>query len=196
MAEEAEKKEGEGEETEAAPPKKSKKKLIIIIAVVVILAGAGGAFAMLGGKAEKPAEGEEAPLEEEVHYATVELDPFIVNLSENSSFLKLKILVEYDPKVVEGHHDGESGGSGGGGGHGGGGAGGGEAGGLPGVLGEKEPMIRDAIIRVLSSKKAEQVLSQEGKEELKDELIEAINEATGLDEPAVVAVYFTEFIVQ
>lgn len=187
---EEEKTEGEGE----AAPKKSKKKLFIIIAVVVLLAGAGAAFALLGGKPESTAEeGAAVKEEEEVHYETVELDTFIVNLSENASFLKVKMLLEFDPNVV---HKSDAGGEGGGGGHGGGGSGGEGSGGLPGILGEKEPMIKDAIIKLLSSKRTEQVLSVEGKEELKQELVEAINEATGLDEPAVVAVYFTEFIVQ
>jgi flagellar FliL protein len=67
---------------------------------------------------------------------------------------------------------------------------------LPEVLADREAIIRDAIIRVLSSKSKEQVLSTEGKEILKEELVEAINDASGLDEPPVVAVYFTEFIVQ
>ena len=60
----------------------------------------------------------------------------------------------------------------------------------------REPMMRDAVIRVLSSKKAVDVLSPEGKEKLKEELVEAINEAIGLEEGPVVNVYFTEFIIQ
>ena len=57
-------------------------------------------------------------------------------------------------------------------------------------------MIHDAIISVLSSKKPEEVLTMVGKEDLKEELIDIINEATGLDEPAVVIMYFVEFIVR
>ena len=192
----------EGEEAAAEPPKKKgKKKLFIIVAAVVLLGGGGAAFAFLGGGAKPAGQATEefSEEEEDTHYATVELDPFIVNLSDNASFLKIRMLIEYDPKVLE---EASAGGGGTGGGHGGGGYGGGGAGGgdkdggLPGILGDKEPMIRDAIIRVLSSKKVEQVLAVEGKEELKEELVEAINEATGLDEQVVVGIYFTEFIVQ
>ena len=185
MAEEAEKK--EGEEGQAAEAPKSKKKLIII-AVVALLAIGGAAAAFLGGS--KP-EGEQSAeeVEEKKEYKVAELETFIVNLSESTSFLKVKLLVEYDPSVL---HDEE------GGGHGGGGAGGGgeEKGGLPPALKARYPMIRDAIIRVISGKRATDVLTVPGKETLKQELIEAINEATGLDEPPVVNVYFTEFIIQ
>jgi flagellar protein FliL len=57
-------------------------------------------------------------------------------------------------------------------------------------------MIKGAIIAVLSSKKASELLTRTGKETLKDELIEAINEALGLDESPVVNIYFKEFIIQ
>lgn len=192
MSEEAEKKEGEGGE-EAAPAGGKSKKKLIIIAVVALLAIGGGAFAFLGGS--KPHEGEHAEeIEEKKEYKLAELDTFIVNLSESTSFLKVKMLVEYDPAVIAG----AEGGAEGGGGHGGGGAGGGgaEKQELPPALKARYPMIRDAIIRVISGKRATDVLTVTGKETLKQELIEAINEAAGLDEPPVVNVYFTEFIIQ
>ncbi len=200
MAEE--KKEEGAAEGEAKP--KSKKKLIIIVAVVLLLAGGGGAFAMMGkAKPANPDEAlvEEEPKDEEKHYELIELDHFIVNLSDNASFVKIKMILEYDPEILakyEGSHShGGGGGEEGGGGHGGGGAGGGkEKEGMPGALGLREPMMFDAIIRVLSSKRAEEVLTPEGKDSLKEELIEAINEAIGLDEGPIVNIYFRDFIVQ
>ena len=60
----------------------------------------------------------------------------------------------------------------------------------------RETQIRDVIIRILSSKHADDLLTQDGKERLKEELLEGINEAVGLEEPAVTGVYFTEFIIQ
>lgn len=188
---EEKKPEGEGE-AEAKP--KSKKKLFIIIGVVVLLAGGGGAAMMLGGS-EPPKEGEEEEhVAEEEHktYALLEMDTFIVNLSANTSFLKVKMVLEYDPEIANKA-------LGGGHGHGDAGAGGGEkadplAG--AGAIGHRMPQITDSIIRVLSSKKAEDVLSPEGKEDLKQQLIEAINEATGLDEGPIVNIYFKEFIIQ
>lgn len=184
-AEEEEKKEGEGE----AAPKKSKKKLIIIVVAVLVLLGGGiGGFLVLGKK--PPAEEAEAEKEHEEHehLEVVELDNFIVNLSENSSFLKIRINLEVSSDAL---HSTAPDAAGGGGGHGGG-----DKSGLPGALGAREPMIRDSIIRILSSKRAEEVLSPEGKDTLKEELVDAVNEAVGAEEPIVQGVYFADFIIQ
>lgn len=197
MAEDKKKEKDEAAEgAEAAAKPKSKKKLIIIVAAVLVLGGGGAAFALMGGS-KAPAEGEEhAQAEEEhKHYATAQLDTIIVNLSENSSFLKVKMTLEYDPEIVAKAEGGAEGG-GEGGGHGGGGAGGAEEGGLPHFITAKEAFIRDAIITVLSSKTPAEVLSVEGKETIKEELIEAINGAIGLEEGPIVNVYFNEFLVQ
>lgn len=187
MAEE----EGKTEEGSEEAKPKSKKKLFIIVGVLVVLLGAGIAFPLLSGGSKE--EGAEIEVEEEhKHYSVVELDTIIVNLSENSSFLKIKMAIEYDPSVLDLAQS-----HGGGGGHGGGGAGGGgEGGGLHPYLVEKDAQVKDAIIAVMSAKSPSEVLTPEGKEELKEELIEAINEALEVDEPAVVNVYFKEFIVQ
>ena len=196
MAEEKKDEKNEGEGEGAAKPK-NKKKLFIIIGAVVGVLVIGGVTAVFLIKSKEAHEGEVVEeKEQEKHYETVELDTFIVNLSENASFLKVRLLLQYDPEILAKADGGHGGGEGGG--HGGGGAGGGEAkeAGLPGVLATREPMIRDAIIRTLSSKRAEDVLSPDGKENLKEELIEAINEAIGLDEGAIVNIYFTEFLVQ
>lgn len=185
---EEKKKEGEGE----AKPK-GKGKLIIIIAVIVLLLGGGGAAFFLMGSKEEPAEGEhaeEAHDEEHKHLVTAELDSIIVNLSETSNFLKVTLLLEMDGGILE-----KAAGAAAGGGHEGGGEGE-SKGGLPAPLGARTPMIRDAVIKVLSSKKAADVLTVEGKEQIKEELIESMNEATGLEEGPIVAVYFSDFIVQ
>ena len=200
MSDKKEEKEGEGSE-EGSKGKSKKKLLMIIIPVVVLLIGGAAAFFLMGGK-EKPKEGEEAAehAAEEAKpkkLATLKLDPFIVNLSENISFLKVTMILEYDPEILakadkgaEGAH-GEA--------EGGGGSGGEkkeEGGGASGRMAERQPMIRDAIIHTLSAKKVEDVISSDGKEKLKEELVEAINEAIGLPENAVVNVYFLDFIIQ
>lgn len=186
------KKDEEGKEGEEAAKPKSKKKLIIIVAVVLLLVGIGVPLFLMGGEDAKKAEhGEED--EKPVHYETAKLDTFIVNLSENATFLKTTILVEYDPSLI--NLGGADGAAAEGGGH----AGGGDkpaAGGLPPIFEKRKPMVHDAVIRILSSKKASEVLTAEGKETLKQELIDAINEALGVEEAPVVNVYFTEFIIQ
>lgn len=174
------------EETEKEVTEKggSKKLLIIIVVVVVLLLGGGAYFFLMGG--EEPAEVEESEPEEK--YATFSLKPFIVNLSRSTSFLKVIVVIEYDTGVRDrllGLTSEDKGA---------------EAeladGELPPLFDTREPMIKDAVIRVLSAKQADEVLSEDGKEELKEELIGVINEATGVDDEVVVNVYFEEFIIQ
>ncbi|RAZ26531.1 flagellar basal body-associated protein FliL [Campylobacter hyointestinalis] len=59
---------------------------------------------------------------------------------------------------------------------------------------KKKPLIRDIIIRTLSSKTYEDVSTAKGKERLKDELVTKINET--LRDGYIKNVYFTDFIVQ
>ncbi len=188
----------EQEKTEAVAESKpkSKKKLFIILGLVLILVGAGvpTALLLMGGE-EPPAEEHAEPVEAEPKLTSFELEPIIVNLSESTSFLKVKLVIEFDENIITAAAGGE--GEGGGHGIGGGASGGGEAvAGPPAAIKERMHHIKDAVIRILSSKTAADVLSAQGKETIKEELIESINEAIGLDEGPVVAVYFLEFIVQ
>lgn len=178
----------------AAAPKSKKKLLIIIIAAVVILGGAGGFFLLGGKKAEEKAE--EHTEEKPPDLRLAKLEAFIVNLSESKSFLRCTLLLEYDANILatvggaaegEGHAGGE---------HGGGGEGGGSDDALPALLKPKEPILRDAILRVMSSKKIDDVLTTDGKDRLKSEIIEAANQALGFEEAPITNVYFTEFVVQ
>lgn len=180
MAEEENKEIPEGEEA----PKKGKGKLIIIIAVVLILVlGGGGAALMMMGGEDENAEQEELIVEEQLEAS--KLEPFIVNLKGGRSFLKLTLMIEFDMGLLGmGKKPGEE-----------------DSppmseDDLPGALGERKPMIRDAILTVLSSKSATILLTVEGKEQLKEELVEAINDAVDLDEAPVTGVYFLEFLVQ
>lgn len=188
----------EAAESQEAKPK-SKKMLFIIIGAVVVLIVVGVVLFMVLGKKSAPTDGEAADAQEQTderrHLASFELEPIIVNLSENASFLKVKILVEYDVDMLaRATARAEHGGSGEGGGHA---ASEGEGGaGSPAIFEERLPIIKDAVIRVLSSKKADDVLTSEGKDHLKEELVEAINQALGLDEAPVTNVYFSDFIVQ
>jgi len=194
------KEEKEGEHKEAAP--KSKKKLIIIIAValVVLLGGGAGAFLLLGKKAAEHREGEEDAEAPRV-LKLAKLDPFIVNLSDQKIFLKVVMSVEYDDEIMKKIAAGTGAAAGEGGGHGaGGGAGGGGAPvdpfAVPAPMIEKEPKLRDAVIRIMSAKKLQDVLTGEGKKQLGDELVEALNTTMGYEEPAITAVYFLEFLAQ
>jgi len=183
----------EEKKPQAEPAPKSKKLLFIIIGVLVLFVAGGGAFFAMQAGVEKQAE----PKEIEPFLKLAKLEPFIVNLSQQNAFVKVTMLLEYDQNIL----DAAAGGEGKGGGHGyGGGAGGGSAApppdAMPAELIGREPMIRDAILRVLSSKRPIEVLSIPGKEELKEELIEAVNEAAAMAEGPITNIYFVEFIVQ
>lgn len=192
MAAAEKKEEGEAAAEEGAKPKKSKKKLLIIIVAAVLVLGGGGVAFVLGGGDAEPLEEVELP----PNLVLADIGQYIVNLASSTNFLKVSMLAEYDANIVDRFVKMSSGK---GGGHGGGGAGApppkGPAGWPPGIE-PREPMIKDAIIRVLSAKTADEVLTSAGKETLKDELIEAINEAIEMDDNPVVGIYFTEFIVQ
>src|SRR5262249_48386692 len=113
------------------------------------------------------AEGEEGGKEGEkgeLPGAIVPLDTFIVNLQVKGSFLKTVIQLEFGEPEQ------------------------------PHTLDADLPKVRDSIIRVLSSKQAAEILSPEGKEKLREEVKDAVNNAIGSED--VVNVYFTEFIVQ
>jgi len=149
-------------------PKKSSSKLIIIIVVLVVLIGGGvGAFFAFSGGGES-AEVEEVKEEEDevagLPGAVYPLETFIVNLSVKGSFLKAAIQLEF--------YEPE----------------------FPPTVDMMIPRIRDAIIQILSSKTSSDILGTEGKEKLREEIINAVNETLGSEE--VAQVYFTEFIVQ
>ncbi len=185
-----------------APKKKSKKMVFIALGVVLLVAGAGVPMFLMGGTPEEGESTEHVEEEhhEEKHLETADLGTLVVNLSEATSFLKAHILVEFDNVIVEKQmkppEGAEAAAEEGGGGHGGGEKKEGGAAPLPEFMAKREVQIKDTLLRVLSSKKAEDVLTAEGKERLKEELIEGLNEAVALEEPPLTAVYFTEFIIQ
>ncbi|MCD8213184.1 MAG: flagellar basal body-associated protein FliL [Campylobacter sp.] len=94
------------------------------------------------------------------------LDQFIVNLlSENGSrFLKTKIDMEQSNEL------------------------------LTPELDKKKALLRDIIIRTLSSKTYEEVSTAKGKDRLKDEIVGKINEV--LSDGFIKNIYFTDFVVQ
>ncbi|MDQ7082638.1 MAG: flagellar basal body-associated protein FliL [Aquificota bacterium] len=59
---------------------------------------------------------------------------------------------------------------------------------------KREPIIRDAVIEILSNKTSRELRSPEGREQLKLEIIKRIN--TILVQGGIRNVYFTEFVVQ
>jgi flagellar FliL protein len=199
-------KENQTSATSAEPVKKKGKKLIIIaIVAVLLLGGAGGGIFYWrssavaaaenvdkGGKksrakkeaadAEKEAEksakesakSEESnslkdalPDDEDVKNI-IELQPFIINLADTEQARYLRLTVSLG------------------------------IGGEEGSAEKPNPLfitrVRNAMLAVLQNKKSEEVLSVEGKSKLRKELLKAAQAAS--EEPAVSAIYITDFIVQ
>ena len=179
------------EEGATEAPKKSKKLLIIILAavLVVVLAGGGAAFMLLkksdhADDDEEVAEdvGKTKKKEKKDEHAVpvfVNMEPFTVNLvpETGDQYLQVTFSVEIENAEAEAK--------------------------LKTVM----PKIRNNITLLLSSKKASELLSKDGKEKLADALRDEINsviepptknkkgETISADGPAK-AVLFTSFIIQ
>jgi flagellar FliL protein len=188
-----------------AKPKGGKKKIVILIVIVVLaLAGGGGAFYIksAGAKPESEGEGaqtaqgenageagndaaaegegkgdqdgnkdagaaEFAPPDDENVKQIIELQPFIVNLADTTEARYLRLTVS----IGTGEAEGEA---------------------------KADPLfttrIRNAMLSVLTTKSSQEVLTSEGKNMLRKELLRAARAAA--KEPKVEAIYITDFIVQ
>jgi flagellar FliL protein len=172
------------------------KGIIKTVAFVLVglLIGAGGLFAAVQfnvlpiGKAaaeETAKKPEPAKKPEAEHGTMVPLRERIVNLSDPGilRYLKTTIVIEVtDPNAGKG---------GGGGEHGAAPKKGEE---MPVDLRPKSAMIEDSVTSLLSAKTAGELMTVQGKNALKQELKTVLNK--GLKEDRVLAVYFTDFVIQ
>ncbi|WP_025209898.1 flagellar basal body-associated FliL family protein [Hippea sp. KM1] len=194
----AKEKEAQAENQEGGKKKGKGKLLIIIIAVVVlVVVGVVVKMFVLGGSKgkEKPKEAhkaqaaheqakeepepepgpvvEDAPINES-HLTPVVIGPIIVNLADvgGDRYLKVKlVLLEAKKAAKKEKEEGEKTG-----------------------ISLEDAVVRDTIISVLSAKTSDDLLSVSGKEELKNELVSAINQA--LHRNLVKKIYFLTFIIQ
>ncbi|MDD2382762.1 MAG: flagellar basal body-associated protein FliL [Sulfurospirillaceae bacterium] len=167
--------------------KKSKKNtvLIIVIALLVILLLGGGlaAFFLLGSHDEQPTAHEagdttrqEAKIEKKKsskkstdHLVIGPMYPmtqFVVNLLSESGNRYLKVAIDLELSDIK----------------------------LQPEMDHKKSLIRDIIIRTFSSKTFEEISTLKGKDKLKDEVLDKINE--NLSDGQVKNIYFTDFVVQ
>lgn len=169
---------------EVAAPKKKGKLMIIIIAVVaVVLIGGGvGAYLLMSKPAaeKKAAHGdEEAGAEEEggdgeehadEEHAPVyvKLEAFTLNLADDESYLQTEMQL-----LVADAQVGEK-------------------------MNARLPEVRDALIRLLTSKTAEELSQPEGKDKLAAEIQKQVNEVLGIKSKSkgVKKVLFGSFIIQ
>ena len=155
---------------EAVPEKKSSKKLIIIFAAAVLLLGGGGAAAWFFMK--KPADGTHKEVKKEALKPPVfvTLDTFTVNLQPDPDQQFLQ--VDMSLKVAD---DKQS-----------------------ELIKLHMPEVRNRLLMLLSSKKASEVTTIEGKKVLSEEIVAQVKQpfSPGEKPVDVSGVFFTSFVVQ
>ena len=183
MAEE----ENKEEETSQEKKKSGNMLMIIIIAVLVliILGGAVAAILLMGGDDEVQVQQQSAPQVQEKTTSNrsrgssdissrklsdigilYPLDTFTVNLKSDSGRRYLKATISLELNGEE----------------------------LSLELDNKSPVIRDRIIRILSSKTLEEISSKKGKQKVSDQIVDTMNAM--IVDGSVKGIYFTEFVIQ
>lgn len=162
----------------AASKKKGKGMLLGIIVAAVLILGGGGFFFMkgMGGGSADEAHatesgshgggGEGHGARAASSGALVDLDPFIVNLQDNSGTRYLKLNVNLELTSDSSDYE----------------------------LDELKPQIRDSLIILLSSKSYSDIGTVEGKYQLRDEIVARVNQF--LSKGKVKTAFFTEFVIQ
>jgi flagellar FliL protein len=154
--------------------------IIIIVLLVLIIIGGGGAYYFLNTKTESTTQIEpnistptiqEIETEKEAEKISqigplYPLDEFTLNLRSEQGNVYLVVKLDFELSIKE----------------------------LKNELDAKKAVIRDAIIRILTSKSLEDLSSDEGKEKVVDEIINDINAM--LHDGYIKNIYFTKFIVQ
>jgi len=179
------------ETTEEAPVEKKGKNtlMIIIIAVLVLIIIGGGlaAFLLMGDDEEIQAQPQQvAPQTQEVRSSSrsrsnsaamdsrklsdigilYPLDTFTVNLKSDQGRRYLKATISLELNGEE----------------------------LSLELDNKSPVIRDRIIRILSSKTLEEISSKKGKQKVSDQIVDTLNSM--IVDGSIKSIYFTEFVIQ
>jgi len=180
------------EEENTQEGKKSSNMLMIIIIVVLILIIIGGAVVavlLMGGDDEKAVASSSAPQvterssnpqrrrsnsSSEVHESRrlsdigvlYPLDTFTVNLKSDSGRRYLKVTMSLE---LEGEE-------------------------LSMELDNKSPVLRDRIIRILTSKTLEEISSKKGKQKVETQIMDTLNAM--ITDGKIKGIYFTEFVIQ
>jgi flagellar protein FliL len=180
----------EEESTEESAPeeKKSNKMLIIIIIVVlvlIIIIGAVVAVLLSGGDDEqmqnapqareksvsKPKRiGSSATMDDSRQLSEIgilyPLDTFTVNLKSDAGRRYLKVTMSLELEGPE----------------------------LSLELDAKSPVLRDRIIRILTSKTLEEISSKKGKAKVSQQIMDTLNAM--ISDGTIRGIYFTEFVIQ
>lgn len=152
-------------------PKKKTKLLLILVVLLLLLGGGLGAAYHFFGNRFLDAKGEKKETKAEKKVETkvgpiLTLDPFLINLSGSlTRYAKVSISVELNDAKLVDYAK------------------------------KVTPAMRDRIIQVLGSKKAEELLDVAGRETVKTEIAERIKRLFP-DDTSVKAVYITDVVVQ
>jgi len=170
---------------EAAP--KNKKKLFIIIGAAAVVVIALAVVFMGGGKKEKKEGETEAKVEQKAegggHGAPAgghggapaaggaaanifPMEPFIVNIYDGQELRYLRVKVEFETATADAKTEIEM----------------------------RQAPLRDAILVLLTTKTLQDIQDLQGKNQLRDEIMVAVNKI--LPPGKVSRVYFTDFVVQ
>jgi flagellar FliL protein len=186
MAEEEKKNE------EATEPKEKKSSnmlmiIIIVVLILIIILGAVAAIFLIGSDEEdatanvKEPQAQERTVEKETRKpgsvldgtrkldeigTLYPLDTFTVNLKSDSGRRYLKVAMSLE---LEGEE-------------------------LSMELDAKTAVIRDRIIRILSSKTLEEISSKKGKQKVTEQIMDTLNAM--LSDGRIKGIYFTEFVIQ
>lgn len=159
------------EAAEGAPVKSKKKLIIIVAAAVVLLAAIGGGAAFFLSK-KNAGKDKEKEHKEEVAKVPVfmPLEPFTVNLQSDSGDKYLQVSMTLQVESEE----------------------------QASLIKANMPQVRSRLLLLLSSKEANDILSNEGKDKLVEEIIEKVSEpfTPKGEEQKVKGVFFTSFVVQ
>lgn len=162
------------EEGAAAPaPKKSKKKLFVMLGAILIAiaAGGGGAWYFLGGKSSgEGGEAHSAKHEPPKAPVFLQMEQFTVNLQPEVGEQYLQIAFTLQVSSPE----------------------------QVDLIKLYMPLVRSRLLLLLSSKKASELSTADGKKKLQDEIVAAIKQpfAANMQPQEVSGVFFTSFVIQ
>lgn len=167
----------ENELDDGEEQKSSKKMIIIIIAIILLLAGGAGYYFMTGDSSVTDDETvEEVKEDGEDENETVEdiyydlLKPLVVNFSKGSSARLIQVSVSL---LVKGEDTLEA-------------------------LKKHQPMIRNNLLMIISTKSSDSLMTSEGKQALRTEMLKEtgsiMEKMTGKNK--VNNLFFTTFVMQ
>jgi len=151
--------------------------LIVVLLVVLLVGGGLAAFFLMGSDEEmapqqtmQTTKAKKSSSKRSTDYLTIgpmyPMSQFIVNLLSEGGSKYLKVSLDIELDTLE----------------------------LAAEMDLKKSLIRDIVIRSLSSKTFEEVSTMKGKDRLKDEVVSKINDV--LADGQVKNIFFTDFVVQ